>query len=229
MKRTIAFCAALSALASGNVLADWNNPLDGFCRGEYFLTTRVGGGVGEIDGGWGQSFDDAFISFGVQEAWSGFEVAFKYLTADGDFGDLDQYSVDFNFDLAPDCDIMCLYLKMGWNYGDFDLDRVRLSALPDDFEVTDEEIGQRYVDLLGESENDDWFSWGIGFQYKWTDRLITAIEYNHHNVGRVGDYTMDKMENIQLSLTWRFGKTWNTAPPYTEYDSGRPIDFPYSK
>lgn len=173
----------LALFASSATLAQWNNPIDGYCNGEYHIVGTIGLGAGEL-----QINDDrdfaGYASIGVTPDVGIWQVELRYTGFDDGSVSVDQWGIGAKVDFTMTCDVQCLYWMVGWNYGDFDIDSI-------------EKRGILY-DINGETDDNYW-NVGVGYRYKWTQDFDTSIEYNYNDVdARV--WVNDGVSDLRLNF-----------------------------
>ncbi|MFD1216979.1 MULTISPECIES: TonB-dependent receptor [Microbulbifer] len=188
----------LAFLASSAAFAQWNNPIDAFCSGEYRAIGTVGLGVGELQINDEQDFA-GYASLGVTPDAGVWQVELRYTNFDDGWASVDQWGIGAKVDFTVSCDVQCLYWMVGWNYGDFDVDTV-------------DKHGVLYSDVNAETEDNYWNA-GVGYRYNWTRDFDTSIEYNYNDVdARVryfdGEVTrrfdLGHLRTLTVNFSYRF-------------------------
>ncbi|WKT60373.1 outer membrane beta-barrel protein [Microbulbifer thermotolerans] len=168
----------------------WNNPFVGICRGEYRVVTNFGAGSGQQQI---NHDDDTFVqaSVGITPTVGVWQVELRYSNFDDGSVSVDQYGLNFKVDFTFNCDVQCLYWMAGWNYGDFDVDKVKR--------------GGEFV-FVDERGDDNYWNAGVGYRYNWTDSMDTSIEYNYYDVGKPVSYDFDlgHLRSLTLNIGYRF-------------------------
>ena len=173
----------LAVLASGSAFAQWNNPIDAFCTGEYRAIGTVGLGVGEQQINHDRDFA-GYASLGVTPDAGVWQVELRYTNFDDGSVSVDQWGIGAKVDFTVSCDVQCLYWMVGWNYGDFDIGTVEKHDV--------------LYPVNGESDDSYWNA-GVGYRYKWTRDFDTSIEYNYNHVDARVRY-FDGVDNVRLDL-----------------------------
>ena len=173
----------LALFASSAALAQWNNPIDGYCNGEYRIVGTVGLGVGELQINDEQDFA-GYASIGVTPAAGVWQVELRYTGFDDGSVSADQWGIGAKVDFTMTCDVQCLYWMVGWNYGNFDIDTV-------------EKHDVLYV--VNDDTDDDYWNAGVGYRYMWTQDFDTSIEYNYNDVDARYHF-FDGVEDVRLKL-----------------------------
>ncbi|MCQ3828978.1 hypothetical protein HXX02_05945 [Microbulbifer elongatus] len=172
-----------SALASNSALAQWNNPIDGYCNGEYHIVGTVGLGVGELQINDEQDFA-GYASIGVTPDAGVWQVELRYTGFDDGSVSVDQWGIGAKVDFTMSCDVQCLYWMVGWNYGEFDVDTIERRGLIYD---------------LDDNADDNYWNAGVGYRYNWTKDFNTSIEYNYNDVD-TKFYYYDGVEDVRFDL-----------------------------
>ena len=175
----------LALFASSAALAQWNNPIDGYCNGEYHIVGTVGLGVGELQLNDEQDFA-GYASIGVTPDVGIWQVELRYTGFDDGSVSVDQWGIGAKVDFTMSCDVQCLYWMVGWNYGEFDIGTV-------------EKRDVLYV--IDDDTDDNYWNAGVGYRYKWTQDFDTSIEYNYNDVdARYRFYDAVADEDVRLKL-----------------------------
>ncbi|MFC6633607.1 outer membrane protein [Microbulbifer taiwanensis] len=185
------FLFALALLYSAGAGAQaWNNPFEGICAGEYRVVANFGAGTAQQQiNKDGDTFGQA--SIGITPAIGVWQVELRYSNFDDGNISVDQYGVNFKVDFTLNCDVQCLYWMAGWNYGDFDVDRVKR--------------GGEFV-LVDQSGDDNYWNAGVGYRYNWTRSFDTSVEYSYYDVDRPTSYEYDlgHLRALTLNFGYRF-------------------------
>ncbi|AQQ69087.1 hypothetical protein Mag101_16730 [Microbulbifer agarilyticus] len=179
--KTLVFLLAL--FASSTALAQWNNPIDGYCNGEYFIVGSVGLGGGELQINDEQDFA-GYASIGVTPAAGIWQVELRYTGFDDGSVNIDQWGIGAKVDFTVTCDIQCLYWMIGWNYGEFDVDNIQRDG---------------FIYEINNDYDDDYWNAGVGYRYKWTQDFDTSIEYMYNDVD-TRFYFFDGVEDVRFDL-----------------------------
>lgn len=189
----------LALFASSSALAQWNNPFEGYCNGEYRFIGTLGLGVGEL-----QINDDrdfaGYASIGVTPTAGVWQVELRYTGFDDGRVSLDQWGIGAKVDFTVTCDVQCFYWMVGWNYGSFDVDTIEKHGIL--YDVNDD-------------SSDNYWNAGVGYRYNWTRDFDTSIEYNYNNVSnRVRYYDVDEdylrrfdlghLRTLTVNFSYRF-------------------------
>jgi len=184
----------LALFASSAALAQWNNPIDGYCNGEYRIVGTLGLGVGELQINDEQDFA-GYASIGVTPAAGVWQVELRYTGFDDGSVSADQWGIGAKVDFTMTCDVQCLYWMVGWNYGNFDIDTV-------------EKHDVLYV--VNDDTDDNYWNAGVGYRYQWTQDFDTSIEYNYNDVDARYHF-FDGVEDKRLKLGHMRTLTFNFA------------------
>ncbi|QKX16866.1 outer membrane protein [Microbulbifer sp. YPW1] len=168
----------LALFASSAALAQWNNPIDGYCNGEYHIVGTVGLGAGELQINDERDFA-GYGSIGVTPDAGVWQVELRYTGFDDGSVSVDQWGIGAKVDFTMTCDVQCLYWMVGWNYGKFDVD----------------DIARREgIYTVNDETEDNYWNAGVGYRYKWTENFNTSIEYNYNDVDARVRYVDDVTE-----------------------------------
>ncbi|WP_078083688.1 outer membrane protein [Microbulbifer mangrovi] len=168
----------LALFASSAALAQWNNPIDGYCNGEYHIVGTVGLGVGELQINDEQDFA-GYGSIGVTPDAGIWQVELRYTGFDDGSVSVDQWGIGAKVDFTMTCDVQCLYWMVGWNYGEFDVDTI---------------TRREGIYAVNDDTDDSYWNAGVGYRYKWTESFNTSIEYNYNDVDARVRYVDDVTE-----------------------------------
>ncbi|WOX04186.1 outer membrane protein [Microbulbifer pacificus] len=189
----------LALFASSAALAQWNNPFDGYCNGEYRVIGTIGLGAGDL-----QINDDrdfaGYASIGVTPAAGVWQVELRYTNFDDGRVSVDQWGIGAKVDFTLTCDVQCLYWMVGWNYGEFDVGTVEKHGILYD---------------VNNDSSDNYWNAGVGYRYNWTQDFDTSIEYNYNNVSKrvryfdiVEDYErrfdLGHLRTLTVNFSYRF-------------------------
>lgn len=178
----------LALFASSAALAQWNNPIDGYCNGEYRIVGTLGLGVGEQQINDDQDFA-GYASIGVTPDAGVWQVELRYTNFDDGSVSVDQWGLGAKVDFTLTCDVQCLYWMVGWNYGEFKLDTIDRGDV---------------VYVVNDDGDDDYWNAGIGYRYNWTQDFGTSIEYNYNDVGRVKGFDLGHLRTLTVNFSFRF-------------------------
>ncbi|WGL15585.1 outer membrane beta-barrel protein [Microbulbifer bruguierae] len=187
----------LALLASSTACAQWNNPIDGYCSGEYHVVGTLGLGVGELQINDERDFA-GYASIGITPDAGVWQVELRYTNFDDGSVSVDQWGLIAKVDFTVTCDVQCLYWMVGWNYGEFDLDTI-------------EKYDVLYT--INDDDNDNYWNAGVGYRYNWTEDFNTSIEYNYNDIDTnlyvydgVSDVRLDlgHLRTLTLNLSYRF-------------------------
>lgn len=176
-------------LFSGTASAQyWNNPIQGICDGEYRVVTTLGLGTGELQINRDQDFF-GLASVGIAPAVGPWQVELRYSYFDDGGVSVDQWGVNFKVDFSMACDVQCLYWMAGWNYGEFDIDRVKQHG----FDI-----------LVDDNGYDNYWNVGVGYRYSWNQNFETALEYNYNDVGGVAGFSLGHLRSLTVNFSYRW-------------------------
>jgi opacity protein-like surface antigen len=184
--KIVVFLFALLAAASAS--AQWNNPIEGFCNGEYRVVGTLGAGVGQIQINKEQDFA-GYASIGVTPDVGVWRMELRYTNFDDGEVSVDQWGIGAKVDFTLNCDVQCLYWMVGWNYGSFDVGTIYKHDI------------EYFVDDDG---SDNYWNAGVGYRYNWNRNFDTSVEYNYNDVGRVTDFDLGHLRTLTVNLSYRF-------------------------
>lgn len=186
MKKIVGALALLFSLSAGAV--EWNNPIEGFCLGEYQVVGTIGLGQGELQINDDQDFY-GYGSVGISPSIGLWQVELRYTNFDDGGVDIDQYGINFKVDFTLNCEVQCLYWMAGWNYSELDVDEVIRGGLP----VIVEDNGY-----------DNYWNAGVGYRYRWTRDFDTSVEYMYNDVGKVAGFDLGHLRGLTVNFAYRF-------------------------
>lgn len=186
MKKILFVLMFLVSTSAG--AAQWNNPIDGICAGEYRVITTLGLGTGEL-----QINDDrdflGHVSVGITPSVGVWQAELRYTNFDDGGVQIDQYGVNFKVDFTLNCDVQCLYWMAGWNYAEFDVDEVEQHGI---------------VFLVDDNGHDDYWNAGVGYRYNWTRSFDTSLEYNYNDIRKVSGFDLGHLRSLTVNFSYRF-------------------------
>ncbi|MFV8780869.1 outer membrane protein [Microbulbifer sp. SA54] len=173
----------LAFFASSCAFAQWNNPFDAYCAGEYRFIGTLGVGVGELQINDEQDLA-GYASIGVTPAAGVWQVELRYTGFDDGSVSVGQWGIGAKVDFTVTCDVQCLYWMVGWNYGEFDVNTI------DKYDT---------IYVVNDETDDNYWNAGIGYRYKWTQDFDTSIEYNYNDLdARV--HFFDGVSDVRFDL-----------------------------
>ena len=178
----------LTLLASSSAFAQWNNPFEGYCAGEYRFIGTLGLGVGEQQINDDQDFA-GYASIGVTPAAGVWQVELRYTGFDDGEISVDQWGIGAKVDFTVTCDVQCLYWMVGWNYGEFDVDTI---------------YRHNTEFIVNDDDNDNYWNAGLGYRYKWTPDFDTSVEYNYNDVDKVAGFDLGHLRTLTVNFSFRF-------------------------
>ncbi|MCO1336229.1 outer membrane beta-barrel protein [Microbulbifer sp. OS29] len=170
----------------------WNNIAFGADFENYPLELRIS--YGTI--GSGQS---DYLEFVEENVLTGTETVVERYEGNQDY-DLNILSLTGVLELSRNCSKACLYLLGGVSYGQLDW------SLAIDEVIAGESFrkSKRFYK--------DFFHYGAGFRYAFTDHLRMNTEYIRHNIGEFGDIRVSEGRRVEFDMDdfslWQAGVSY---------------------